>query len=104
MKIEKDVFDIADRIKEIDSDYYIEFNFKTNKFELFGKGGAKLLVFPFESLDERAILHARRTRVERIEKIIAEIDKNNADLEAKARKNAKEKIWEMGDGRWETKG
>ena len=89
MRIENDVLDIAARVREIDKNYYIEFNIKSKKFELFLKGGEKLLVFPYDRLDERAVVHARKTRIERIDKLIAEIDMHNLKIEKEAEKKSK---------------
>ena len=40
MLITHDVFDIADRLKEIDSHYTLHYNRANSKFELRGKGGS----------------------------------------------------------------
>ena len=66
--IEGDLFNITNRLKQIDSAYFLARNLKTKKFELHAKGqrGSSLcLVLPFDRLDNRTIVHARRTRAER---------------------------------------
>lgn len=82
MLITHDCFDIADRLKEIDADYTLHYNPGSKKFELKGRGGQLLIVFPYERIDQRMLTHARRTRVERIKEIIREIDEHNARLVA----------------------
>lgn len=96
MLIENDVFDIASRLKEIDATYDVRYNKITKKFELHGgKPYGLILVFPYERLDQRALVHARKTRIERLAQIIEEIDMNNAKIERDATSEAKEKICEF---------
>ena len=82
MLITHDSFDIADRLKEIDPDYTLHYNRRTKKFELKGRRGEVLIVFPHDSIDARMVTHARRTRVERIKEIIREMDEHNERLVA----------------------
>lgn len=89
MRITQDVHDIVDRLREVDGSYHVEYNTETGKFELFGgKEGGYILTFPYERLDERAVRHARRTRVERLEKMMEEMEAENRALEAAARRAA----------------
>lgn len=80
--IESDVFDIAKRLKEVDPTYKLNYNGKTKKFELYGgKKCERLIVFPFNAMDERMVIHARKTRVERMDALIRELDEENERLE-----------------------
>jgi len=83
--IKTDVFDIASRIKEIDASYFVAFNYKTKKFEVHSndnKRGASLcLTLPYNRLDNRTLIHARRTRAERVKELIKEIEENNKKIE-----------------------
>ncbi len=76
IKINNGLFDIASRVKEIDPRYEIYFETETQKYTLWADG-KRQLTFPFENLDERAVLYARKTRVENAEEIIREIDSCN---------------------------
>ena len=81
--ITSDVYDIVDRMKEIDPSYYIVRNYKTKKFELHAKnvrGDSLCLVFQFNRVDARMLEHARKTRVERATKLIAEFERENQRL------------------------
>lgn len=80
MPIKNDVFDIAWRIKEIDRNYYIMYDTKTQKFLLFSSKGYEL-TFPFSQLDARAINYARDTRIENLDTLIKEIDNFNKKKE-----------------------
>lgn len=96
MFIENDVFDIAKRLREVDPTYKVRFNGKTHKFELFGGRNVQyILTFPYDKLDERAVVHARKTRVERINKLIAEIEEENRRLEISAMGDAKRQAEEQ---------
>lgn len=89
MLIENDLFNISGRLKEIDRTYEIRLNTESGKFLLYG-GEKKeyLLTFPFDRLDERCVLHARKTRKERLDKLLEEIDAENALIEKRAKDDA----------------
>jgi|AGTN01.1.fsa_nt_gi hypothetical protein len=91
MKISNDVFDISARLKEIDPSYEVEYDFRTGKFELYGgrERRERLIVFPFEALDQRALEHARKTRRERMDRLMREIDEENERTERDAIYKAK---------------
>lgn len=84
MLIEGDVHDIALRLKEIDPAYSLHYEPRTSKFELRGKGGELLIVFPYDRIDARMVEHARKTRRERLEAIVEEMERANCEAEARA--------------------
>ena len=84
--IEKDLFSIADRLKEVDERYRVYRNTLAHRFEVF-IGEALQFVVPFQKLDSRTVEYARKTRIERVDKIVQELDKQNQLLEK--RKNRK---------------
>jgi len=56
--IKKDMFNISERIKQIDKNYFIVFNCKTNKWEVHNKmqqGSSYCLTCPYNCLDSRLI-------------------------------------------------
>ena len=78
--IEKDVFSVADRLKEVDERYRVYRNTLAHRFEVY-VGEALQLVVPFQKLDARTVEYARKTRIERVNKIVQELDKENDLLE-----------------------
>ncbi len=86
MIVAKDLYDIGDRLKEIAPYYFVVYNQKNGKYELHShlERPTYVLTFPYEKLDQRAIEHTIKTRVENIEKTIAEIEKHNLKLEQDA--------------------
>ena len=89
MLISSDVYDIADRLKEIDPGYRLRYNRATKKFELRGRCNELLIVFPYDSIDARMVEHARRTRIERSRELVAEIEAHNRKIfEAREREAA----------------
>ena len=81
--ITADLFDISARVKEIDSCYFVVRNYKTGKFELHAagqKGSTLALKLPFERLDARTVDLARKTRRERMDKLLAEMERENGKL------------------------
>ena len=73
IKIDNDVFFIANRLKEIDCSYEIYYNLDFKCYEVHSneqKKNTYCFRVPFDVLDERTIFYARKTRYENIEKIV----------------------------------
>lgn len=89
--IKNDLYDIADRIREINADYRVFFDTDRQKFILM-RNNALELIFPFEELDERVIRHARYTSVQNVKEFLHDLDKENRETEEDSRKKAKDKV------------
>ena len=76
IEIKNDLFDIASRLKEIDPEYSVYFETDLQKFTLWGKG-KRQVIFPYDTLDQRALSHAIETRVENVDELIKKIDLGN---------------------------
>ena len=85
VKIEKDLFSIADRLKEIDGRYEVYRDTLAHRFEVYVERALQFVV-PFQKLDARTLEFARKTRIERAEKIIKEMDEINARIEKQKEK------------------
>ncbi len=96
-KIERDLFGIAKRLKSIDRRYELFFNRKKNRYEIYANG-AMQMALPFERLDARTLTYARKTRLENLEKIIAEIEEENARLEIQKTIEVRDKILAAEEG------
>jgi len=83
IKIESDVFDIVDRIKEIDDGYYIILNTQNNKFELHNRNQINSYCFSIENncLDNRLIDKILYTSIINIDNIVNDIDNYNNEIE-----------------------
>lgn len=83
IKIDSDVHDIVNRIKDIDEGYFIVFNTLKTKFELHNSKQFKsyCLTIPYEHLDARVLSLIYMSSVANIDNILEEIDKNNIDIE-----------------------
>ncbi len=94
MIVEGDLYDVAERIKAIAPYYFVVFNEKTRKYELHSdrERPTKILVFPFEKLDQRCIEHTVMTRVENFDRIIEEMEKHNEKLERDAMEDGKKAL------------
>ena len=90
VKIEKDLFSICDRLKEIDERYEVFRNKISHRFEVY-VGKALQFVVPFQRLDARTLDFARKTRIERRQQIVKEIDERNAKIEMQKEKEILEK-------------
>ncbi len=95
--LEGDPFYIAERIKEIDENYFLVFNKRKKSFELHNsaqRSSTFALTIPYECLDERTIFLARKTRRENIDKLIEEMDRQNEYYQKSLIKGAVEQIKE----------
>ena len=84
-RIEHDLFDIASRLKEVDERYELFFNKSLGRYEIFANGVLQIAV-PFDRLDARTVEFARKTRLENLQKLIENIDRENALLDEMKRK------------------
>ena len=93
--VENDLFYVADRIKSIDDKYKIYYNGESRKFEVHNAEDDSLqVVLPYGQLDSRAVDYVRKTRIERIDALLEEIERVNAEAEKAAARLAKEKAFE----------
>lgn len=83
IKIESDVFDIVDRIRDIDNGYFIVFDTVKQKFEVHNMNQICSYCFTskFDSICKGMIDEILFTSVQNIDNIINDIDKNNKDNE-----------------------
>lgn len=82
--VESDCLGIVERLKSVDKDYLLLFNLDSRKFELHNKsqlGDSYCLTFPFETIDERMIDLAKKTRVENSDALFEELEKENLKRE-----------------------
>lgn len=82
--IKSDVFDIVNRLCEIDHTYFVVFDTKKQKFELHSSNqpfGTYCLTIPYECLDERTITLALKTRSQNKDALIAEMEQNNQKIQ-----------------------
>ncbi len=92
IRVLDDLFSVADRIKSIDDKYEIYYNGESGKFEVYNSAdGSRQLVIPYDCLDSRAVDYVRKTRIERMDELIAEIELANAVAEKKAADEAVDK-------------
>lgn len=89
-RIDGDLFDIATRLKEIDERYEVFRNRKLHRFEIHANGVLQIAV-PYERLDARTIRLARETRLENMRALISRIDRQNAVLDDRKRRDMIEK-------------
>ena len=98
IKIETDALFITNRLKQIDQNYFVVYNTKKSRYELHNSkqlGDTFCLVCPYKNLDERFVILAQKTQSKNIDKLIAEIDKQNEKLDKQNIKNLTQKIGEM---------
>jgi len=97
IEIKNDVLDVVRRIKGIDRSYYVLYNLTKKKFEVHSsknRGNTLAVTLPFCKLDARAVEYVRKTRIERINEIAAEIEIANIKAEIDNEKKVKERVLE----------
>lgn len=99
--IKRDVYNICNRIKQVDKSYMLAYDFKTNKYNVYSKNiisnfeiidNVKLsyvCVLPYNCLDERSILHLYSIKSQNIEALIKQIDNHNEMMEKENRMKLK---------------
>lgn len=79
-----DLYSIADRLKEIDDGYFVYYSYKNRRYEVhnrYQRGHTLSLVLPYKSLDERTLRLVRKTRSERMESLVKQMEVENARIE-----------------------
>ena len=95
--VSHDVYDIANRIKCIDRDYYVVFNTVTRKYEIHNSaqiGSSYCLTLPYDDLDVRTIDYIHMTKVGNMEELIEQIDRENRLRDNSAKHDVITKIGE----------
>ena len=91
-EVKQDVFDIADRIKEVDEGYRLFYNFDRERYEV--RTGGELCVTWKEPLSAALVLKLRETHVRRRKQLLREIEMAEARAEREAESRQKERIGE----------
>ncbi|MBQ9791098.1 MAG: hypothetical protein IJW28_00770 [Clostridia bacterium] len=93
--INNDLYNISNRIKLIDKDYFIVYNFQNNKFEIHNYKNARntySLTIPYSVLDNRTIDYVQKTHISNIDKILNEMENNNQKLLLSSKNKMKDMI------------
>jgi len=80
------IYDIPVRLKEVNRDFFVMFNTRTQKFEIHDAGQlftTLACTLPFDELDARTIRYVREFSRERTERIAEEIERYNEELDRK---------------------
>jgi hypothetical protein len=94
--IETNVFNVPERIRDIDPGYFVVFCPKTQKYELHHEEQSftHCFAFPFAELDGRAVDYVQDTRIERFKKKFHDMEENNRKLEAAQHEEFMDKVGE----------
>ncbi len=98
IRISRDVYNISNRVKRIDRDYYIVYDTISRNYEVHNSsqlGSSYCLTLPNRELDARALEHVHCTKVSNIDEILASIDRENDSLDRDNRRNAVNAIGEI---------
>lgn len=81
--IKNDVFNVANRLKSIDKNYFVIYNSNRQKYEVHYKrsGNTYELTVPYDQLDARTIKLVHTSKVENQKQIFENLEKQNALFE-----------------------
>lgn len=88
IQISNDLFDIVNRLKEIDADYAVYYNAAASCFEVHSsrqRGNTLCLKVPYEKLDARTVDLVQATRVQNAKKLFLQMENDNAKLVRQSR-------------------
>lgn len=88
--VDADLYSIGERLKEIDGRYRLFYNARLGRYEIHASGALQMTV-PRGELDARVITRVRKTRVERADELMREIERACAAAETAAAKTASER-------------
>ena len=80
IKIINDVYNISNRIKQIDRGYFIVYDTSKNNFEIHSSrqlGNTYCLTVPYSKLDARTLYYVEKTKVKNIDDILNKIENEN---------------------------
>ena len=92
-EIVEDVFDISDRIKEVDREYRLYYNLDRERYEVRKRG--EIAVTWTQGLSAALITKLRETHVRRRNEILREIERSEERATREAEARARERIGEM---------
>ena len=96
-EVRSDVFDIADRIREVDERYRLYYNADKRRYEVRLYGTNELAVTWTDHLDARLVTKLRETHVRRRNELLKEIEKSEELARRKAESEARERIGEQSE-------
>jgi hypothetical protein len=82
--VENNVYDIPNRLREINPNFFVMFNPDIQKYELHDRSQmvTHTITFPFDELDGRCIDYTRERLVERADILFKQMQEKNAKIEA----------------------
>ena len=92
-EIKSDVFDIADRIKEVDPEYRLYYDLDRERYEVHKRG--EIAVTWTEPLSAALIVKLRETHVRRRTELLKEIERGEERAEREEAHRARERIGKM---------
>ncbi len=92
IRIYEDVFNITNRLKEIDDSYFVVYNTQKKKFEVHSSKQKNTYCLTIQNggLDARVVPLVLKTRRENYQKIIDEMDRANEEIEKENKRKIKD--------------
>ena len=85
VRITHDVFDIADRVRELDEGYYPVYDTEKRRYEIRHRDGDYIaVVVPYDTLDARILKHLYLTRRDNALAFLSKMEEENLQKEKKS--------------------
>jgi len=99
IEVTRDLFDIATRLREIDTRYHLFWNNARLQYEVHSSNRPNVLTHqftvPFDALDVRTLQHAHRTHIGNQDE--GEIDAHNRSVEESAQRSIQQAVTRLED-------
>lgn len=107
--IRSDVFDVSDRIREVDERYLLFYNLERSRFEVRLNGKEDEIVVTWnDALDARLVTKLRETHVRRIKRFLEELEERERKAKLEEEREIREKAGETAEAfmnaAWKTRG
>lgn len=98
IKLKNTLFNLNERLKQLDNSFYITFNTNLNRYEVHSSKQKNSYCFavPYGKLDARIIKFAQKTSVKNLTSYISEIQQHNQQQELNSRKEKEDYIKQKG--------
>jgi len=108
VEVRSDVFDVADRIREVDERYVLFYNLDKARFEVRLRGNRSEIAITWDGvLDARLVSKLRETHVRRRNELLREIERSEERARKQAESQARERIGEQSEAfmraNWKTR-
>lgn len=98
IKITNDLFDVAARLRTVNDGYRVYYNTEKARYEVRDEArrpNTLAFIVPYDELDCRTVEYAQYSQVANADRIFADVERSNAEVERQLDKQNLEKYMEL---------